>query len=178
MRGLGGARAVCRLELRAAFGAVGRFPDDEQLSVVKREPSLPLGIGNAGSTLQRLAERRQLVRQIREFRPQFAQRSLRRIRAGDVADEMHHGVAIRDIDIELVERVAAKVLEVLLHLHFDIVPREVGAQLFAISAELIRNGREKNLHRHESGSGFGNLTGNAGGCGDTGSPGRPSGASR
>jgi hypothetical protein len=40
---------------------------------------------------------------------------------------MNHGVAMRDVDVELVERVAAEVLEVLLHLHFDIVPREIGA---------------------------------------------------
>ena len=40
---------------------------------------------------------------------------------------MHHGVAMGDIDIELVERVAAKVLEVLLYLHLDIVPRKIGA---------------------------------------------------
>ena len=63
--------------------------------------------------------------------------------------EMHHGVAMRDIDVELVERVAAEVLEVLLHLHFDIVPRQVRSQLIAIGAELIRNGREKNLRRHD-----------------------------
>ncbi len=56
--------------------------------------------------------------------PTRAQRLLTRSGSSHVAGEMHHGVAIRDIDIELVERVAAKVLEVLLHLHFDIVPRE------------------------------------------------------
>ena len=67
-----------------------------------------------------------------------------------------------DIDVELVERVAAEVFEVLLHLHFDIVPREVGAQLIAIGAELIRNGREKNLHRHDRGSTFGNRNASAG----------------
>ena len=55
-----------------------------------------------------------------------------------------------DIDIELVERVAAEVLEVLLHLHFDIVPRQVALQLIAKGAELIRNGREKNLRRHDA----------------------------
>jgi len=32
------------------------------------------------------------------------------IRAGHVAGEMHHAIAIGDIDIELVERVAAEVL--------------------------------------------------------------------
>jgi len=42
-----------------------------------------------------------------------------------------------DVDIELVERVAAEILEILLHLHFDIVPREVGAELVAIGAEIV-----------------------------------------
>ena len=66
--------------------------------------------------------------------------------------------------------VAAEVFEVLLHLHFDIVPREVAAQLIAIGAEFIRNGREKNLHRHDRGSASGNPTGNAGGDEEAGSP--------
>jgi hypothetical protein len=58
-----------------------------------------------------------------------------RIGAGHAADEMHHRVAVLDIDIELVEYAAAEVLEVLLHLHFDIVPRQVRSQLIAIDAE-------------------------------------------
>jgi hypothetical protein len=58
---------------------------------------------------------------------------------------MHHGVAMGDVDIELVERVAAEVLEILLHLYFDVVPREVGAELVAIGAEFVGNSREKNL---------------------------------
>jgi hypothetical protein len=74
---------------------------------------------------------------------------LARIGAGHVAGKVHHGIAMPDIDIELVERVAAEVFEVLLHLYFDIVPRQVRSQVIAIGAELIRNGREKNLHRHE-----------------------------
>jgi hypothetical protein len=73
---------------------------------------------------------------------------LARMRAGHIADEMQHRVAMRDIDIEFVERAAAEVYEVLLHLHFDIGAREVRSQLIAIGAELIRNGREKNLGRH------------------------------
>jgi hypothetical protein len=71
-----------------------------------------------------------------------------RLGAGHVADEMHHGVAMGDVDIELVERVAAEVSEILLHLHFDIVPREVGAKLVAMGAEFVGNSREKNLDRH------------------------------
>jgi hypothetical protein len=148
MRGLRGARGLRRRVFRAAFGAVGRFRDKQQSAVVKREPTLPLRVGNTG-TSQRLAERWQFVRQIRIFRAQRTQRMLARIGTRHVAGEMHHGVAVRDIDIELVERVAAEVLEVLLHLLFDIVPRQVRSQLIAIGAELIRNGREKNLRRHE-----------------------------
>jgi hypothetical protein len=77
---------------------------------------------------------------------------LARIGAGHVAGEMRHGVTVGDIDIELIECVAAEVLEVLLHLHLDIVPRQIRSQLIAIDAELIRNGREKNLRRHERAS--------------------------
>ena len=119
--------------------------------MIKREPSLPLRVGNAHAISQRLVERRQFVGQIGIFRAQRAQCVLARIGAGHVADEMHHAVAMGDIDIKLVERVAAEVFEVLLHLHFDIVPRQVGSQLIAIGAELIRNGREKNLRRHDAG---------------------------
>jgi diadenosine tetraphosphate (Ap4A) HIT family hydrolase len=36
---------------------------------------------------------------------------------------VNYGVAMRDIDIELIQRVAAEVFEILLHLHFHIVPR-------------------------------------------------------
>ena len=44
--------------------------------------------------------------------------------------------------------IAAEVLEILLHLHFDIVPREVGAELVAIGAEFVGNSREKDFDRH------------------------------
>jgi hypothetical protein len=40
---------------------------------------------------------------------------------------MNNGVAIGDIGVELVESAAPEILEVLLHLHFDIVPRKIGA---------------------------------------------------
>jgi hypothetical protein len=52
-----------------------------------------------------------------------------------------------DVDIELVERIAAEVSEILLHLHFDIVPREVGAKLVAIirSAHLAATGASRIL---------------------------------
>ena len=62
---------------------------------------------------------------------------------------MHHGVAMGDIDVQLVECIAPEVLKILLHFHFDIVPRKIGAQPIAIVAEFIGDGREKNLHRHE-----------------------------
>ena len=81
------------------------------------------------------------------------QRSLLRfVRRGaaHVADEMHDGVAMGDVDVELVERVAAEVLEVLLHLHCDIVPREVMDELIAIGAELVGNGRNQCVFRHSA----------------------------
>ena len=45
--------------------------------------------------------------------------------AAHVAHEMHDRVAMGDVDVELVERVAAEVLEVLLYLNRDIVPTEI-----------------------------------------------------
>ena len=140
MLGLRRARGGRRQVFRAAFGAVGRFRDEQQSAVVKREPSLPLRVGNGGTISQRLAERRQFVRKIGIFRAQRTQCVLARIGASHVADEMHHGVTVLDIDIELVEHAAPEILEVLLHLHFDIVPRQARSQLIAIGAELIRNG--------------------------------------
>jgi len=47
-------------------------------------------------------------------------------------------VAMGGIDVE---RIAAEILEILLHLHFDIVPREVGAELVAIRPEFVGNRR-------------------------------------
>ena len=151
MRRLGGARGVGRPMVWAAFGGLGCFGDEQELAMIERKPGFPLRVRDAGSALQRLAERRQLVGKIGIFRAQGAQRGLARGGAGHVAGEMHHGVAIGDIDVELVERAAALVLKILLHLHFDIGTREVGAQLIAIGAEFVRNGREKNLRgrRHE-----------------------------
>jgi hypothetical protein len=39
-----------------------------------------------------------------------------------VAHEVHDYVAMGDVDVELVERVIAEVLEMLLHLHGDVMP--------------------------------------------------------
>jgi hypothetical protein len=50
---------------------------------------------------------------------------------------MHDGVATRDVEIDLVQRDAAMVLEVLLDLHLDVVARQVTAEQVAIVAELI-----------------------------------------
>jgi hypothetical protein len=135
----------------AAFGGLGRLGDEQQLAMIERKPGFRLRVSDAGSASQRLAERRQFAGEIGIFRAQGAQRGLARGGPDHIAGEMHHGVATGDIDVKLVERAAALVLEVLLHLHFDIGTREVGAQLIAIGAEFIRNGREKNLRgrRHE-----------------------------
>ena len=51
---------------------------------------------------------------------------------------MHHGVAMGDIDIELVERLAAEVFEVLLYLHFDIGPCKIGAKQITIDGGIRR----------------------------------------
>jgi hypothetical protein len=148
MHGLRRTRGLRRHVFRAALGSVGRFRDEQQSAVVKREPSLPLCVGNAGAISQRLAERRQLVRQIGIFRAQRTQRVLARTGAGHVAGEVHHGVAMRDIDIELVERVATEVLQVFLNLHRDTVPGQVDAQLIAVSPELVGDRRKKDAYRH------------------------------
>ena len=152
MRGLGGARGVGRLYGFGPRSAVSAaLAMNRQLAMIERKPGFPLRVRDAGSALQRLAERRQLVGKIGIFRAQCAQRGIAGGGAGHVAGEMHHRVAIGDVDVKRVERAAALVLEILLHLHFDIGTREVGAQLIAIGAEFIRNGREKNLRgrRHE-----------------------------
>ena len=59
--------------------------------------------------------------------------------AGHVTDEVHDCVAMGDIGIEFVESASAKVFEVYLHLHFDIVPRKIAAQSIAIGTEFIGN---------------------------------------
>jgi hypothetical protein len=147
MRGLCGARHVCGRVVRATLGALLRgFRDEQAFAVIERQPRLPLRVGNGDAIFQCLAEWRQRSGQIGIFGEQRVQLSRARIGTGHAAHEMNHGVAIGDIDVELVERVAAEVLEILLHLHFDIVPREISAELIAIDAKLVGNGREKNLH--------------------------------
>jgi hypothetical protein len=66
-----------------------------------------------------------------------------------VANEMNNGVAMGDIDVELIECVAAEVLKILLHLHFHIVPRKIAAQIITIGAEFIGYSRKRNFDRHE-----------------------------
>jgi len=41
-------------------------------------------------------------------------------------DKMHHRVAVRDIKIELVERVTADCLEIFLNFYFNIMPCQIG----------------------------------------------------
>jgi hypothetical protein len=50
---------------------------------------------------------------------------------------MHNRVTVLDVDIELVERVAAESLEIFLDFHLDIMPCQIGTQLIAVSAELV-----------------------------------------
>src|SRR5690349_7274121 len=61
---------------------------------------------------------------------------------------MHHRVAMRDIDVELVERVAAQPLEVFLDLHLDVVACQIDAQAVAVGPEFVGNGREEDADRH------------------------------
>jgi hypothetical protein len=57
-------------------------------------------------------------------------------------------IAGANVEVELVERDAAVVFEVLLDLDLDVVAREVTAKLIAIRAELVGNGREDNPNGH------------------------------
>ena len=111
--------------------------------MVEREPCLPLRIGDTDTLAQGLAKRREFSGQIRIFVEDRLGRKRFRIRAGHVADKMHHRVAQLDVDIQFFERDAAKILKILLDLDFDIVAREIAAKLIAISAEFIRHRRQK-----------------------------------
>jgi hypothetical protein len=58
---------------------------------------------------------------------------------------MHHRIAMGDVNIKHVERIASEVLEILLHLPFDIVPREGGAKLTAIEVARAQKTRSFEL---------------------------------
>src|SRR5580704_10218069 len=61
---------------------------------------------------------------------------------------MDNQVAARDVAIELFQRDVTVVLEVLLDLHLDVVPREIAAKLLTIVAEFVCYGGEKNPDGH------------------------------
>jgi hypothetical protein len=68
--------------------------------------------------------------------------------AAHLADQMHDRVAMRDTGVELVQRIAAEVLEVFLHLHSDVLPREVMNEVIAVRAKLVGDRRKKDYDRH------------------------------
>jgi hypothetical protein len=70
MRRLGGARGVGRPMVWAAFGGLACLGDEQPLAMIERKPGFPLRVRDAGSALQRLAERRQFLREIAIFRAQ------------------------------------------------------------------------------------------------------------
>src|ERR1700688_2144797 len=86
---------------------------EQELAMIEREPGLPLRIGNSDAILERLARWLQLVGQIRIFGEQRALLPLSRLEAAHVSDEVHHGIAMGNVDIKLVERIAAEVPEIL-----------------------------------------------------------------
>jgi hypothetical protein len=116
--------------------------------VIEREPSFPLRVGKAAAVLERFGERRQFGLKVGIFGEQRLLLPLIRRGATHFADEMHDRVAMGDVDVELVERIAAEILEVLLHLHGDIVPRQIAAQLIPVNPELVGNSRKKDADRH------------------------------
>ena len=148
MRRLRSAGAIGRRVSRPARRDGRSIRDHERLLVVEREPSLPVGIGNRRAVCERAAERRQALREIGIFGDQRFLLACVRCGAAHLADEMHHRIAVRDIGVELVERVAAEVLEALLDLHRDVVPRQVAFELDAVSAELVRHRRQEDADRH------------------------------
>lgn len=62
---------------------------------------------------------------------------------------MNDAVAMSDERVEAVERIAARVLEILLHFHVNVVPRQIVAQLIAVKSELGCDCRNKDAYRHE-----------------------------
>jgi hypothetical protein len=107
-----------------------------------------MGVGKAKAVFERFAERRQFAPKIGMFGEQRLLLPFIRRSAAHVANEVQDGVAMSDVDIELVEGVAAKIFEVFLHLHSDILPREVMDELIPVSPELVGNRREKDHYRH------------------------------
>jgi hypothetical protein len=107
-----------------------------------------LRVGYLDAPTQSIVERGQICREIGVFVEQRLLLALARGSPGHLPDEIHYRVAVTDVGIELVERVAAERLEILLNLHLDIVPRQIETQLVAISAEFIGNRRKKDADRH------------------------------
>jgi hypothetical protein len=93
-------------------------------------------------------ERGQTRPKVRVFAEQRLLFPLTRGRPSHLPHEMHDRVAMRDIDIELVECVAAKRFEIFLSFYLDIMPCQIGTQLVAIGTEFIGNRRKKDADRH------------------------------
>ena len=105
-------------------------------------------VGYLRASLQSVVERGRTRRKIRVFAEQRLLFPLAWGGPSHLPHEMHDRVAMRDIDIELVECVAAKPLEIFLNFYLDIVPCQIGTQLIAIGAEFIGNRRKKDADRH------------------------------
>jgi hypothetical protein len=138
---------VCREAWPAGRSRLG-LGDQERLPMVEGEPRLPLRVGKADAALERFAERRQFTLKVGMFGHERALLAHICGSAAHVADQMHDRVAMGDMDVKLVEGVAAEVLELLLDLNGDIVPIEIVAKLIPIGSELVGNGRKKDADRH------------------------------
>ena len=99
-----------------------------------------------------VAQRREPVRKVRVFDQQRL--DLRRAGRGPrhIADQMHDGVAMADIDVQLVQRVAAKALEVLLDFDLDVVALQVAREFVAVEAKFVRDGGQEDGDRHARGA--------------------------
>ena len=145
---LRGAGSLGRRIARPAGRVWARFGDHERLAMIESKPGLPLGVGKGYAGPQRLAERRQFTVKVGMFGDQGALLPLVCSRPAHVANQVNHAVAFGDVGVELVERIAAEVLEVFLHLHRNVLSGEVAAQLIPISSEFVGNGRKEDHDRH------------------------------
>ena len=121
------ARSIRRREVRPARGNWLRLRRQQQLAVIQREPGFPLGVGYLRALPQRIAERRQTRRQIGIFPSSACCSGSPGADPAISPTRCDHGVAMGDVDIKLVERVAAQPLKVFLDFHLDVMACQIAA---------------------------------------------------
>ncbi len=139
---------VTLISLGAALG----HGNDQALAVIQGEPGFPLRIGEERSTgLQKRGHRGKPAAEIRIALPDHRYRRRRRHRAGHVAHQVDHHLALTDVVVEHVQRFAAGRDEVFLHLRRDIGALQIMAQGITVAAKLRAHRRQKDPDlRHAS----------------------------